>query len=327
MELNMDTHAIPHAATISSVQARLDEIAAQIASLTERQQRSEELFAEMTPILRAMMATATTRLDALEKRGYFAFGRELVSVGERIVEGFSPADVHQLGDAVVSILETVRAMTQPEVLEIAGEASQAIQHVGETEPLGLLGMVRATRDDDVQKGMAVLMDLMKHVGRAAALIADKRSSSPMAQKRAKLSAITGAKKKPKTPLGIESERAPVAAPACATPKPAAKGPVVVAATLDGVGFAADGSLVDPAAWTRELATKIAAAEGVTLGVEQWKVIDFARADFAQSGASPNIRRITQSTGLTTKDLYSLFPRAPARSAARIAGLPKPAGCI
>jgi tRNA 2-thiouridine synthesizing protein E len=325
MELNMDVHRIPQAATLASVQARLDEVAAQIAYLAERQQKSEELFAEMTPILRAVMATATTRLDAIEKRGYFAFGRELVSVGERVLDGFTPADVHQLGDAVVSILETVRAMTQPEVLEIAAEASQAIQHVGETEPLGLLGMVRATRDDDVQKGMAVLMDLMKHVGRAAALIADKRSASPMAQKRARLAAITGAKKKPKTPLG--TERQPVAAPACAAPRPAAKGPVAVAATLDGVGFSADGSLVDPAAWTRELATKIAAAEGVSLGVEQWKVIDFARADFAQSGASPNIRRLTQSTGMTTKDLYSLFPRAPARTAARIAGLPRPAGCI
>ncbi|MDX2014742.1 MAG: TusE/DsrC/DsvC family sulfur relay protein [Myxococcaceae bacterium] len=44
-------------------------------------------------------------------------------------------------------------------------------------------------------------------------------------------------------------------------------------------------------------------------------------------ASPNIRRITQGTTLTTKDVYALFPKAPARTVSKIAGLPKPAGCL
>lgn len=333
----MDAHRIPHVATVASVDAKLDEMAKQVAYLAERQRKNEELFAEMMPIAKLVMATATTRLDAFEKQGYFAFGRELVHVGERIAQGFSPNDVRELGDAIVSILETVRAVTRPEVLQIAAEASTAVQHVGETEPLGLLGMVRATRDDDVQKGMAVLMDLMRHVGRAAALIADKRASSPMEQKKQRLANITGAKKKPK-PMGVERPSAPSApsAPvAGAVPRAAAppscdvkeRAPAAVATVIEGVGFAADGSLVDPSSWTRELATKIAAAEGLSLAPEHWKVIDFARADFAEHGASPNIRRITQTTGMATKDLYTLFPKAPARTAARIAGLPKPAGCI
>jgi tRNA 2-thiouridine synthesizing protein E len=332
----MEASRIPHVPTIATVMARLDEISADLRYVAERQRKNEELVAEMMPILKLVMQSATGRLDELEKKGYFGFGRELVKVGERIVEGFSPDDVARLGDAVVSILETVRAMTQPEVLQIAGEASQAIQNVDKTEPMGLVGMIRATRDDDVQKGMAVLMDLMRHVGHAAALIADKRASSPMNDKRAKLAAVTGARKKPKKPMGIER---PAAAARAATPKapeaalgapscdPKPRAPQAPAATIGGVAFAADGSLVDPKSWTRELALQIAAAEGVALTDAHWGILEFSRKDFAEHGASPNIRRITQGTGVSTKDLYALFPKAPARTAARIAGLPKPAGCI
>ena len=158
----------------------------------------------------------------------------------------------------------------------------------------------------------------------------------MEEKRKRLAAVTGAKRKRKKVLGVERTEGNGAASAArsishreslareaAAPRP---GPPV-AATIEGVGFAADGSLVDPKVWTRELALKIAAVEGVTLAPPHWKVVDFARTDFAATGASPNIRRLTQSTGLSTKELYALFPKAPARTTARIAGLPKPAGCI
>ena len=79
--------------------------------------------------------------------------------------------------------------------------------------------------------------------------------------------------------------------------------------------------------TRALAVTIAAAQGVTLDEARWKVVDFARAEFEKAGVSPNVRRITQGAALSTKDLYALFPKAPARTVARIAGIPKPAGCI
>ncbi len=59
----------------------------------------------------------------------------------------------------------------------------------------------------------------------------------------------------------------------------------------------------------------------------WNVIEVARTDYAATKASPNIRRLTQVTTVTTKEVYALFPKAPARTLAEIAGLPKPAGCL
>ena len=75
------------------------------------------------------------------------------------------------------------------------------------------------------------------------------------------------------------------------------------------------------------AVTLAAAQGVELTDAHWKVVEFARGEFLSTKMSPNIRRITQATGVATKDLYMLFPKAPARTVAKVAGIPKPVGCI
>ncbi len=97
--------------------------------------------------------------------------------------------------------------------------------------------------------------------------------------------------------------------------------------LDGVGYTKGGHLANPAEWTRGLAGTIARALGVELDPGKWRIIEFARADFEAHGASPNVRRITMGTGIATRELYAMFPRAPARTVAKIAGIPKPAGCV
>ena len=94
------------------------------------------------------------------------------------------------------------------------------------------------------------------------------------------------------------------------------------------GFSADGYLLDPNSWNRELGESVAQSLDIVLTEAHWSVIEFARADYAEVGKSPNIRRITQGMdAVTTKDIYALFPKAPGRAIAKIAGIPKPGGCL
>ena len=97
--------------------------------------------------------------------------------------------------------------------------------------------------------------------------------------------------------------------------------------LDGVGFGADGHLADASTWTRSLGEKLAAMQGIEMSEAHWKLVGAARTDFVSTKVSPNIRRLTQLGAVTTKEFYTLFPKAPARTLAKIAGLPKPAGCL
>lgn len=306
--------------------AQLDAMSAQLAFLVEKQRKQDEMFSEFAPILKEVAATATTRFDELEKKGYFAFGKEALGVAQRVVDAYSAQDVRLLGDAVVGIVDTLRALTQPEVLEIAGQASEVLQHADTAEPVGIVGMVRATRDDEVQRGMAVMLGLLKHVGRGAQSISQRKGgrASPA---RAVARLETSVNRPSSRALGTERTPRATAARPAATCAVSASTPAVAATVIDGVAFTADGHMVDANAWTRALGESVAALQAIVLTDEHWKIVDFARAEFLATKASPNIRRITQATGITTKALYALFPRAPARTVAKIAGTPKPVGCL
>lgn len=90
---------------------------------------------------------------------------------------------------------------------------------------------------------------------------------------------------------------------------------------------AEGFLLNPDQWTPEIAAEIAAGAGITLTDQHWQVIDFCRRTNAEKGAPPTVRGITKGTGISTKEIYQLFPKGPGILASKISGLSKPKGCI
>jgi len=64
-----------------------------------------------------------------------------------------------------------------------------------------------------------------------------------------------------------------------------------------------------------------------LGDRHWQVIEFMRKEYFEKGTGPTVRVLGKSSGVAVKELYELFPKGPAKMAARIAGIPKPKGCI
>jgi tRNA 2-thiouridine synthesizing protein E len=97
--------------------------------------------------------------------------------------------------------------------------------------------------------------------------------------------------------------------------------------LDTIEFDDEGFMVDAATWTEEIGQAIAEALEVDLTDRHWQVINFSRSDFEANGEPPTLRRITQQTEVSMKEMYQLFPDGPAKIAANIAGLKKPTGCI
>lgn len=91
---------------------------------------------------------------------------------------------------------------------------------------------------------------------------------------------------------------------------------------------ADGNLVNISDWNEEIAAVLAKEEGIEILTDKhWQVINYMRKVYSETGDSPSIRKLTKESGVDTKELYALFPKGPAKKAARIAGLPKPKGCI
>lgn len=95
-----------------------------------------------------------------------------------------------------------------------------------------------------------------------------------------------------------------------------------------IEFDKDGHLANRSDWTPELAQELAYLVDVgELNDRHWVVINYIRNEFEKEGDAPSIRKLTKQSGVTTKELYQLFPKGPAKKAAKIAGLPKPKGCI
>ena len=86
--------------------------------------------------------------------------------------------------------------------------------------------------------------------------------------------------------------------------------------------------VHPEAWSEDMAPDLARREGIDpLTDRHWQVIRFMRAEYLAKGTGPTVRVLGKTSGVSIKELYQLFPKGPAKIAAKIAGIPKPRGCI
>jgi dissimilatory sulfite reductase related protein len=91
---------------------------------------------------------------------------------------------------------------------------------------------------------------------------------------------------------------------------------------------AEGFLQKPEQWSPEIGAEIARQVGITpLTDRHWQVVRFMRDRYLKDGQAPSIRTLGKESGVPTKELYQLFPKGPAKLAARIGGIPKPHGCI
>lgn len=90
----------------------------------------------------------------------------------------------------------------------------------------------------------------------------------------------------------------------------------------------EGFFTEPAQWTEAMAPELAAEEGIdALTDRHWDVIRFMRSEYDEKGTGPTVRILGKTSGVPVKELYQLFPGGPAKQAAKVAGIPKPRGCI
>lgn len=307
------------AARLERVEAELAYTRASLDELVAHARRQQDLVDEMRPVASSIMRVATRRFAELEADGALGMSRAALRLGQRVLHGYTVEDVDALGDSVVAILDTVRAVTQPEILALVQEGAETLEQAEEADPIGVIGLARASGDVNVQKGLGILVATLRHVGRASRVLSKRETKL----RRGPAARSSG------------GSRAPLTAPARAG-TPAAAGPAVappaapppsVFPELGDLRFDAQGFLADAEQWTEAFAEAVAADVGITLGERHWVALRAARDTFTRTGESPNIRRLTVVCDVTTKELYQLFPHAPGKTVARIAGLPKPVGCL
>jgi uncharacterized protein YjgD (DUF1641 family) len=149
------------AAQLAEINEKLDRLSFVVEDLGRRMESFDDLKEDLVPIAHGALKIANKQLHELEQAGALEFASESIQVARTIATSFSRDDVKLLGDNVVKILETVRNLTQPGVLNIADRAAVALQEAPEE---GRVGLIRAMRDPEIRKGMAMLFAVLRELG-------------------------------------------------------------------------------------------------------------------------------------------------------------------
>lgn len=175
MTLISEQTALEH--KIDDLTTLVGEMHTALVAEQRRRARLEELVGDAMPALRVAADRTAAQLDAFERRGYFAFAKAGVEVVDEVVSHFGEDDVRQLGDHVVAILETLKELTQPEMLALLHQAVEAVERqrvaveAEPTEPPTLWQLFRTARTPEVRRGLG------RTLGTLSAMSAEPRTDS------------------------------------------------------------------------------------------------------------------------------------------------------
>ena len=135
----------------------LEQLLGQVESLAE-------LGQDLSPLSQEAVLTLMQRLDEMERRGYFTFLAGGWQVMDNIVTHFTQEEVAQLGENIVLILQTVKEMTQPEIMQFMRRTVSAAREEDSAEIPSLFSLLRQLNDPAVRRGLARTMHVLKTVG-------------------------------------------------------------------------------------------------------------------------------------------------------------------
>ena len=121
------------------------------------------LLQEISPLTQDAFMTLMTRLDEAERKGYFAFIRGGMGVMDKVVTSFSEEDIEQLGDNVVYILQTVKEMTQPEIMSMVRDSVEVLREEEPEEDPSLFSIMRQLNDPEVKRGLSKTLAVLRNV--------------------------------------------------------------------------------------------------------------------------------------------------------------------
>ncbi len=167
-------HDLDAAEDTTATADRLDRIEARLDALLLHAERRDaelepvrDLAAEVGVLAGPLVDSATAHVAAWDERGYLGFARSGARVVDRIVTSFDEDDVEALGDNVVLMLETLRDLTQPEILRLLRQTAGSVGHVDAAAPVATpstFTLVRQLRDPEVRRGLARMVDLLRTLG-------------------------------------------------------------------------------------------------------------------------------------------------------------------
>lgn len=163
MDLNQGDATTQLVEELRRINEKLDRIGGTMDALQHRVEGIEELREDLWPMIHGASNAITRKLHDLEVNGTLGFLTEGAKMAEVVATSFDQEDVRLLGENLVTILKTVRSLTQPEVMGVADRAASALKESG-VHPQKKIGLFKALRDPEIRRGMTLMLSVMRELG-------------------------------------------------------------------------------------------------------------------------------------------------------------------
>ncbi len=148
---------------IIRVSKRLMRNTRNIEQMLDQLESLADLSREFGPISDGLFLSVMTRLDEMERKGYFAFLQGGMEIMDQIITNFSEEDVRQLGENIVLILETVKEMTQPEIMTLLSSSAHVMREDDVPEDVSMFAILRQLNDPAVRRGLVKTLNVLRTV--------------------------------------------------------------------------------------------------------------------------------------------------------------------
>lgn len=140
-----------------------------IEAMLDQLESLMDLVQTIGPLTDSAFGKAVDLLTEVEQKGYFAFAQGGLKIADNIVSSFTPKDVEALGDNVVLILNVVKDMTQPQIMNfVRNTVVAAEQEISKPADTSLLTLLRQMGDPAVRRGLAQTLRVLRVVGSQSA---------------------------------------------------------------------------------------------------------------------------------------------------------------
>ena len=133
--------------------------------LVEMIESATDLAKDAAPIIHQMGLQGVSQMNELEKKGYFEFIKELFKVVDNVVTHFSKDDVRLLAENVVTILETIKNLTQPDMLGAMNNAVNIYKKIEtrDIQEISLWKAFKEMRSPEMRKGIGFMITFLKNI--------------------------------------------------------------------------------------------------------------------------------------------------------------------
>jgi len=134
-----------------------------IEQMLDQLESLSDLTREFGPLSDGIFLTVMTRLDEMERKGYFSFLQGGLDIMDEVITNFTEDDVRQLGENVVLILQTVKEMTQPEIMTLLSTSAHVMREDEVPENVSIRYLMRQLNDPAVRRGLAKTLNILRTV--------------------------------------------------------------------------------------------------------------------------------------------------------------------